>query len=389
MAAAVVPAQHPFGSTARAEHAEDALEVGGGRRLLLGIGFFIGHAVEEARGRKLPGVPHDDRLAGARDGSEGVHRSDLTGLVEDDEIETDRARWKKLGDGQGAHHEDGLDLQERVARLGHQLAKRKVPPLLLELATQDGYLPASLAARQAPPVGFRHQGPVVLEQVEVELPEALDEVLMAAAIELGQRRIVTECRRDQRGEPRVLEMRGEMSAGVLPGCGGLGHRFESVVREPGFLLVEPDDVVERVEAATGTLKPRREGVETTVAQDVSIRRSGGIHFEVRDHGVEGSGERLHRGTTALRVGLERCAVERPVEKVVNGGVEPAGCLVGMQFVQPGYGFSEQSWLTGVAAGHSIRHQALQQIARGIDRLPESLRFQNRFDDRKLGRSVGR
>ena len=93
-----MPAQHPFGSAARAEHAEDALEVGGCRGLC-SVGVLIGHAVEEARGRKLPGVSDDDRLRGAQDGAQGVHRSDLAGLVEDDEIEMDRAGRNELGDG--------------------------------------------------------------------------------------------------------------------------------------------------------------------------------------------------------------------------------------------------------------------------------------------------
>ena len=217
--------------------------------------------------------------------------------------------------------------------------------------------PPPWPARQPLPVGLRHQCPVVLEQVKIELPETFDDVLMGIAVELGQRRIVPERRRDQRGQPGVLEMRGEMNASVLPGHGGLDHRFESVVREPGRLLVEPNDIVERVELVTGALQPSREGEETTTGQGVSLWVPVGNHLEMCEHGVESAGERLHGGTTVLGVILQRRPVERAVENLVNGSVELAGCLVGMQLVQPGDGVYEQLPLGGVAVDHSVRQQA--------------------------------
>ena len=165
-------------------------------------------------------------------------------------------------------------------------------PFLLEFAPQDADLAASLAARQPLPVGLRHHCPVVLEQVEIELPETFDDVPMAIAVELGQRRIVTERPGNQSRQPGVLEVRGEMNAGSRPGDGGLDHCFESVFRESGFLLVEPDDVVERVELVTGALQPGCEGGETTVGQGVSIRESGRSRLELYSHSVESVGEHL-------------------------------------------------------------------------------------------------
>ena len=83
---------------------------------------------------------------------------------------------------------------------------------------------------------------VVLEQVEIELPEPLDDPLMRFAIELGQRRIVVEYRRDQRRKPGVLEELSEVRPRRSfqdPCC--LDHRVESGLRESRFLLVEPNE----------------------------------------------------------------------------------------------------------------------------------------------------
>ena len=97
VAAAVVPAQHPFGSAGRAEHAKNALEIGG-RRGFLRDGVPVGHAVEEACRRELLAVSHDDGLPGAQDGPQCVYGPDLAGFVEDDEIEADRTGRNELGD---------------------------------------------------------------------------------------------------------------------------------------------------------------------------------------------------------------------------------------------------------------------------------------------------
>ena len=228
----------------------------------------------------------------------------------------------------------GLICRIALPGLRHKLAEREVAPLLLELAPQDADLAAALPARQPLPMGLCNQCPVVLEQVEIELPEPLDDLLVRIAIEFGQRRIVMERRRDQHRQPGVLEERSEVRAGVLPGQCGIDHRAESDLCESRFLLVEPNDFREGVQLLARALKPDREVGETTIGQRCSRGESVVPYLKLRSHGLECTGECVHRGATAVGVTSQRRPVGSAVEYVVNGIVECTGRFVGMQFDQP-------------------------------------------------------
>ena len=114
VAAAIVPSQHPVGRALGCEQAQYALDVGG-RVLLVVVVPVLGHGVEEIGRRKLLAVPHDDSLIGAENGAEGVDRFHLAGLIEDNHVEFQTARRDVGGNGEGAHHEYGLDRLDRVA----------------------------------------------------------------------------------------------------------------------------------------------------------------------------------------------------------------------------------------------------------------------------------
>jgi hypothetical protein len=88
--AAVVPAQHALRGTLGGEQAEHALQVG--RQVVLVELLGTHQAIEEAGGGKLLAVPHDHHLLAAGDRPQRVDRPHLAGLVEDDQVELQRAR---------------------------------------------------------------------------------------------------------------------------------------------------------------------------------------------------------------------------------------------------------------------------------------------------------
>ena len=137
--AAVVPSQVGAARGAkgyRAHHAQDALQLA---RLLSHLGelvfgifdFFVivGHAVEEAGGRHLAGVSHDDGLIGADDGAQGVFRLDLRRLVEDHHVERREFGREMDGHAEGAHHENRFDALNRLSGAGHDPTDRLVATL--------------------------------------------------------------------------------------------------------------------------------------------------------------------------------------------------------------------------------------------------------------------
>jgi hypothetical protein len=92
VAAAVVPAQHHVRHAAGVREAEDALDLARRdgpvlERLLAPI--LAGHALEEAGWGHLPVVAHHHHLPGARDRAERVHRLDLAGLVDHEQVEAE------------------------------------------------------------------------------------------------------------------------------------------------------------------------------------------------------------------------------------------------------------------------------------------------------------
>ena len=160
MPAAVMPAQHDIRHAARIGEAEDALDLprrdGAFGEVFLRPFLLARHALEEAGGRHLPVVADDDHLAAARDGAERIHRLDLRGLVDHQQVEgqpglevrgrpvrrgglptAGRRRREELRDRQRRHHEDRLRRLDRPARAVQQHAHRQVAALLLELALQD------------------------------------------------------------------------------------------------------------------------------------------------------------------------------------------------------------------------------------------------------------
>ena len=254
VAAAVVPPQHPLGRSAGAEQPQDALEVGGLAQVLL-VGA-VGHPVEEARRRELFAVAHDHGLLAPKDRSQGLDRTHLARLVEDHEVEADRAGRDVLRDRQRAHHEDRLDRLDRASRPLHEHADRKVTPLLLEFALEHAQLAAAVLARELLPVPLGDPGPVVVELGHVELAEALDDAGVRGAVELGEGAPLPERQLQPRAVARVLEECREPPARVLSVRRGLGH-----LRDPGFLglsleLVEAHHVVGRGDPLVGVLEPR-------------------------------------------------------------------------------------------------------------------------------------
>ena len=107
MPAAVVPAEHPLREAACDEEAEDALDVSNSGGIFL---FFVrvtdigGHFGEESCRRKLTFIADDDHLTATRDGTKGVHRLYLTGLIHHEQIKGKLARRQELGDGKRTHH---------------------------------------------------------------------------------------------------------------------------------------------------------------------------------------------------------------------------------------------------------------------------------------------
>ena len=102
----------------------------------------VEHLAEESRRRELLAVADDDHLPGPGHRPEGIHRADLAGLVDEQEIECDPAGLEVLGDGDRAHHEHRLDRRDRCAGLLEELPDRLVPPLLGDLPTDDAHLAA-------------------------------------------------------------------------------------------------------------------------------------------------------------------------------------------------------------------------------------------------------
>ena len=137
---AVVPAQVHGGYVAGQTLVQNAFHVlfGGGVVFLL----LILAAGEEAGGRHLPRVAHDDGVAPAPDSADGIPHRNLRGFVEDDHIEGLRIGGEILRHGKRAHEHAGLEQRGEVRNAGEQLSQRHVGSLFGELSLQQCYLGA-------------------------------------------------------------------------------------------------------------------------------------------------------------------------------------------------------------------------------------------------------
>jgi len=106
----VMPKQRPFGYASREKEPKNTLEISYLCRLVLVIfGLRPGYSGKESRRRQLLLVPNNHCLSASGNGSQSVNRLDLTGFIHHEQIEMHLARWKKLSNGEGAHHENGFE----------------------------------------------------------------------------------------------------------------------------------------------------------------------------------------------------------------------------------------------------------------------------------------
>ena len=230
VAASVMPLEHALGTILGEEETQDALEVRGDRGVPVLIAVPRGEeGIEEPRGRELAAVAHHHGLGRAENGAEGVHGTNLAGLVEDHEIEGQLARGQVGGDGQRAHHEDRFHRLQGPSRLAHEAADGQEAPLLVELPLDDRELAPLVEMREFFPMFERQAGSVVLEEQAVQLAELLDAVLLAGAVELGEVFPLPESGVQEAPVPGPLEGPEQAFARALPVVGQIHHRREPCV----------------------------------------------------------------------------------------------------------------------------------------------------------------
>src|SRR5262245_10665161 len=122
--AAVVPAQ-PVRAQSRGQTAiENALE---SRGFIFGLAVLVvrgGVLLKEGRRRQLLVVPGHNQLPAAIDRHDGVLRTDLRRLVENDEVEVNLLRMQKLAYRERTHEQARLELQEEARDLLEQPPQR-------------------------------------------------------------------------------------------------------------------------------------------------------------------------------------------------------------------------------------------------------------------------
>ena len=134
--AAVVPLQ-PVGGQDHGAAVEDGFHV---RQARDGFRGRLTRHAEEVGRRELLGVADQHELPPPGDGAERVGGFDLAGLVEDHHVEPHAVAREELRDRQRAHHEAGLELLDRVRRVGQELADRPPAALPPRLALKDAQL---------------------------------------------------------------------------------------------------------------------------------------------------------------------------------------------------------------------------------------------------------
>ena len=110
--------------------------------VLFGVSGLLRFGGKEIRGRHLPGVPGDDGLAAAEDRADGVLGKDLGRFVENDHVEMIKIGIQEIGNGQGRHHETGLELHEQIGDMAEQLAQGHDLGPLGQLLFQDRHFTA-------------------------------------------------------------------------------------------------------------------------------------------------------------------------------------------------------------------------------------------------------
>src|ERR1700737_387495 len=140
MLATIVPVQHPIRQSLRQTKVEDAFGVLGLERefvVFVPILLVAGQFREEARGRQLSLITHNDHLAASCDGAKCIDRLDLRRLVHDEEIERNRPRLEELRYRERAHEKDRLDLLDDGCGAFQKLPYRKVISLFCDFTVQD------------------------------------------------------------------------------------------------------------------------------------------------------------------------------------------------------------------------------------------------------------
>ncbi len=231
VAAAVVPAEHGLGQAAGAAEAEDALHVAGlggvGGGFLLGVGEIAGDAGKEAGGRELAAIADDDDLSGAGDRAEGVDRFDLAGFVDNEEVELDGAGFQELGDGQGAHHEDGFDGLDDGAGFAEEASDGAVASFPFEFGAHDaGGAEGGVGGGEAFEVGEEGAMAGEGEAFLVEQAKGGDGAFVEEAIELGEGGALGEGEAGELAKRGVLEGKGGVGGGKRTGFEAIEERAE-------------------------------------------------------------------------------------------------------------------------------------------------------------------
>ena len=387
MAAAVVPLEHSFRRPLRAEHAQNALQIGRLARVVLTV---IGHAVEEARRRKLLAVAHDHRLPAPDDRSQRLDRTHLARLVEHDQVEDDRPRRDILGDRQRAHHEYRLDALDRAPRLCHQPPDRQVTTLLLELPPEHAKLAASVLTRKLLPVALGDQRPVVVELRHVQLTEPLHDARVRGAVELGERGAFPKGQVQPGGVACVVEEWRQLPASVLPRRRGLGHLRNPRPSGLPFELVEAHHLVSRCDLVVGIPQPRFQVVPGALLQRLAGLDPIGPQLHGGGERTQRVADRFHSALAHVGGGFQVGAPGRVVEQRVDVRVDQPAGPVAVKAQEPLHGVGKAPVRVHAVAqrerGEKLRHE----VVRFCDRSAQPAGFQDRVNELDLfGDSVGR
>ncbi len=190
---AVVPAEHFVGDALGCGESENALEVAGTDGYFAIAGFlgivrdiFLGETGKETGRRELAVVADDNELFPAGDGAEGIDGKDLTGLIEDDQIEIEFSRFKELGDGKGAHHKNRFDRLNGRSGCGEEFADRHVVSLFVHLATENTDRPKTTFERETVAVFEKGFGAGDGDAGTIQFAEVFDEAVVFVPIKAGK-----------------------------------------------------------------------------------------------------------------------------------------------------------------------------------------------------------
>ncbi|MNU89669.1 hypothetical protein D3C71_795150 [compost metagenome] len=227
VAAAVVPLQHALRKSLGRTQRQHAFQVPGLRPRLLLIDLLATGQAGEERGRwQLLVIAHHHDLPAARDRAQRIHRLDLAGFVDDQQVELDGAGLQELGHRQRAHHEHRFDGLDRRGAQAEQAPQRHVVALARDLAAQRAQRTYATggAARQAGMVRLRRLDLGQRQALAIPVAEPGDQRFMPAAIKGRQFRVRPGGQRQHLQVERAAEQR--LRGGrVLTAASGQGHRF--------------------------------------------------------------------------------------------------------------------------------------------------------------------